>query len=529
MVMEEQENSSGLASESIPVPRVHDSMIETQEALVNQNEERRRKPRLRKKALHAVIRKQMEFYFSDANLSKDRFLANLIQEDSYVDLDTFLQFNKIRALTNETSRIAKALESSEFLALSDDRSKVRRITPINIREDCDVCTIYVQGLPPDADHDWLISIFSQFGPVAYVSIPRYKTNKKIKGFAFIEFESSEDADKCLEAFQDKGCVLPSYTAPESLLSITTFSEDDPPSGLDNMNLGSEPIAQDVKISKRPPPVESESELEQDVSKVKKPRINGSDNRNVDQDKGTAENNDTSDKTGDEVETEDNDKVDEKDEQKKKKKRKRKNRARNEQPDITEYRLRIMAKKEWKKIRNKYLQLQRNKMKQLKQHLKKTRWNQWNSYDRRENKMEVDDNIKKEEQNPQISKPPKFTFAEGLITKIELDEPCSSAKSFKNELRNEPGVQYIDVRDGYTCAYVRCDTAEASENFVKKYADDKTVNILQGEEEKAYWDKMMKDREEKLTKKDRVKQRGRDKLLKKAEKELGKHIKFDEVS
>ena len=33
---------------------------------------------------------------------------------------------------------------------------------------------------------------------------------------------------------------------------------------------------------------------------------------------------------------------------------------------------------------------------------------------------------------------------------------------------------------------------------------------------------------KLSKKDRVKHRGRDKLLKKAEKELGKHIKFDEV-
>lgn len=40
--------------------------------------------------------------------------------------------------------------------------------------------------------------------------------------------------------------------------------------------------------------------------------------------------------------------------------------------------------------------------------------------------------------------------------------------------------------------------------------------------------MSKDREDKLGKKVRVKQRGRDKLLKKAEKELGKHIKFDEV-
>lgn len=44
----------------------------------------------------------------------------------------------------------------------------------------------------------------------------------------------------------------------------------------------------------------------------------------------------------------------------------------------------------------------------------------------------------------------------------------------------------------------------------------------------YWDKILHDRDEKLSKKIRPKQRGRNKLLKKAEKELGKHIKFDEV-
>jgi La-related protein 7 len=40
-----------------------------------------KKFRHRKKHLHKAIRKQMEFYFSDANLTKDRFLGNLIAED----------------------------------------------------------------------------------------------------------------------------------------------------------------------------------------------------------------------------------------------------------------------------------------------------------------------------------------------------------------------------------------------------------------------------------------------------------------
>jgi La-related protein 7 len=39
--------------------------------------------------------------------------------------------------------------------------------------------------------------------------------------------------------------------------------------------------------------------------------------------------------------------------------------------------------------------------------------------------------------------------------------------------------------------------------------------------------MFKDREQKLSNNIRVKQRGRDKILRRAERELGKHIRFDD--
>jgi len=35
----------------------------------------------RKKLLYQTIRKQVEFYFSDANLSRDRLIGKLIQDD----------------------------------------------------------------------------------------------------------------------------------------------------------------------------------------------------------------------------------------------------------------------------------------------------------------------------------------------------------------------------------------------------------------------------------------------------------------
>lgn len=47
-----------------------------------------------------------------------------------------------------------------------------------------------------------------------------------------------------------------------------------------------------------------------------------------------------------------------------------------------------------------------------------------------------------------------------------------------------------------------------------------------DDEMAYWDKIARDREEQLNRKGKV-QRGRDKLLKRAEKKLGKCIKFDQ--
>lgn len=55
-----------------------------------------------------------------------------------------------------------------------------------------------------------------------------------------------------------------------------------------------------------------------------------------------------------------------------------------------------------------------------------------------------------------------------------------------------------------------------------------VSIFLDNEEKLYWNKIEQDRKEKLHDKKRFKQRGRDKLLKRAEKELGKCIKFDQV-
>lgn len=93
--MEEQESDMELASESIPVPQVQEPIIDAIKR--NKSSTSRNKPRLRKKALHASILKLMEFYFSDANLSKDRYLVGLLKNDpcKYTFFSIFFNSNLI--------------------------------------------------------------------------------------------------------------------------------------------------------------------------------------------------------------------------------------------------------------------------------------------------------------------------------------------------------------------------------------------------------------------------------------------------
>ncbi|XP_012286644.1 la-related protein 7 [Orussus abietinus] len=646
MVTEEQESSTALASEMIPVPHVQTADERPVEEVSNQpGDISRRRPRTRKNALNAAILKQMEFYFSDANLSKDRFLGNLIKQDPKIDLGIFLRFNKIRALTTELSRVAKALKGSTILSVSEDGTKVWRVTPIKEKENLDECTIYVQGLSPGADHELLSTIFSQYGTVEYISVPRYKSNKKIKGFAFVEFQTPESSMKCIKAFQEKGCVLPSQTSPDELLSITTFDESNQVEEMEMVEDSNERKTSDLKepninndnlqensnikttdhnneiqsMDTEQLPTEVEGHRNKKKNKHKESKYS-KDKNILDEESNSKENNEhknqqctssdtetskvemievctktevhnikeecgeissenddkqkrrqknflrekksrrfelpecigedrcsSKSSTGSKKKIKNNENIEEskvveeepniennelnniaKDPEDSKKMQKRKRKRHSKSDDMidgTEIGMQVMAKKDWKRLRNKYLELQRNKMKLLKQHLKRARWNQWNSHDKlKTEKEEAEETNNQKEQNTA----PSITFVPGVIVKIEMEEPCSDPKSFKAELRNSGNIKYIDVPEGATAAFIRCDSAESALALAQKSAKARSATILQGEEETNYWDKILKDRAEKLGKKIRPKQRGREKVLKKAEKELGKHIKFDEV-
>lgn len=85
-----------------------------------------------------LLRKQIEFYFSDSNLSKDTYLRGILaeSEEGWVPLSKFLSFNKytrshdliyrIKAITKEEGDIRTALEKSQVLIMNEDKTCVKR-------------------------------------------------------------------------------------------------------------------------------------------------------------------------------------------------------------------------------------------------------------------------------------------------------------------------------------------------------------------------------------------------------------------
>jgi len=158
-----------------------------------------------------LIRTQCEFWFGDVNLRKDGFLKKKIEEsqDGWVYIVTLLTFNRLKALSENIGLIARALKASTFLEVSSDSKRVRRrdqSLPGDDQEETDSRTLYFEGIPPDASHDDLYSVFSDYGTVQYLSLPRFDDSKKAtKGFGFVEYYSQTHAQNSMSL---EGRILP---------------------------------------------------------------------------------------------------------------------------------------------------------------------------------------------------------------------------------------------------------------------------------------------------------------------------------
>jgi len=157
-----------------------------------------------------LLMTQLEYYFSDENLQRDKFLQTEAEKDEtgqgYISLDVLSTFQRVKRFSNNIEDIRAAIRESTIIQLNKGGDKVKRIIPFAFplsEEQRERRTIYVRYLPKLSNQDSVRGIFGICGSMKRVDIPSDKKSGEIKGIAFIEFESRKQARKAIAYFSDR--------------------------------------------------------------------------------------------------------------------------------------------------------------------------------------------------------------------------------------------------------------------------------------------------------------------------------------
>ncbi|CAH1183585.1 unnamed protein product [Phaedon cochleariae] len=159
--------------------------------------------------LEQKIIHQLEYYFGDFNLNRDKFLKEKIKEDEggWVTLEVLLTFKRLAGLSTDQEVIAAAIEKSEnkLVEVSEDRKKLRR-NPENPvpefnddkRKEIMERTAYAKGFPLDEELNDIIVFLEPHGPIESCN-RRSTKDHKFKGSCFIIFKDVDTCKKFVEA------------------------------------------------------------------------------------------------------------------------------------------------------------------------------------------------------------------------------------------------------------------------------------------------------------------------------------------
>ena len=150
-------------------------------------------------SLEETIRKQIEFYFGDINLSKDKFLQSATaQNNGWVQISILLTFNRIKALTTDPMVILNSLTTSTLIQVNEATNSIRRKTSL-IKPFIDVMKgVYVGGVPIDTINviDLIKETFIGYD-ILFIKVLR--DNSIFNGSVLIDFNTRQDADKAIES------------------------------------------------------------------------------------------------------------------------------------------------------------------------------------------------------------------------------------------------------------------------------------------------------------------------------------------
>jgi hypothetical protein len=163
--------------------------------------------------LNKVIKKQIEFYFSDSNLYHDTYLLKLLNQSSKkleVASDAVIEFSKLKKLLAglpdsqaKLKVVRKAIAGSHVVRLSEDMKMFKRKQPFNKEEyakstQLEKRSIYIENFPETTTSEVLRTVLAKFGEILYLNMPKYGISEKAKGFVFVEYKNIKDAERAIE-------------------------------------------------------------------------------------------------------------------------------------------------------------------------------------------------------------------------------------------------------------------------------------------------------------------------------------------
>merc|ERR1712223_1599248 len=169
------------------------------------------------------ITQQVEFYFSDANITKDKFLLKHVKrnKEGFVSLKLISSFKRVKHLTKDWRQVAVAIEKkSKKLEVNDLKTKVRRLDALpEYDETTPSRTVVALNLPIERPTiEAVAEIFSECGEIVLVRIlrPGNPTPADVKPFAnkhpemtdkvcaLVEYEKTEFAHKAVKELNKEG-------------------------------------------------------------------------------------------------------------------------------------------------------------------------------------------------------------------------------------------------------------------------------------------------------------------------------------
>lgn len=154
---------------------------------------------------------QVEYYFSDENITKDAFLLKHVKrnKEGYVSLKLISSFKRVKHLAKDWRAVAYALQRSIKLEVNETQTKLRRKDPLPVFDQTTPSrTIIAINLPMEKPTiENVAEIFREFGEIALIRIlrPGSSIPSDVRSFAnkhpemtgvmsaLIEFERTESA------------------------------------------------------------------------------------------------------------------------------------------------------------------------------------------------------------------------------------------------------------------------------------------------------------------------------------------------